>query len=78
VFTISPNEGDKGLHCLNVETNLNLQERIETAWNEPYREGLCLAGDVSVLWKDRQTLPEHPAHPWTQLLRHARPSAHDF
>jgi hypothetical protein len=31
VFTISPNEGDKGLRSLYVETNLNLQERIETA-----------------------------------------------
>jgi hypothetical protein len=32
VFTISPSEGDKGLRCLNVKTDLNLQERIETAW----------------------------------------------
>jgi hypothetical protein len=32
VFTISPNEGDKGLRCLNVETDMNLKERIETAW----------------------------------------------
>ena len=32
MFTISANEGDERLHCLNVETNLNLQERIETAW----------------------------------------------
>jgi hypothetical protein len=31
--------------------------------NEPYHEGLYLARDVSVLWKDRQTLPESPAHP---------------
>jgi hypothetical protein len=32
VFTISPNEGDKGLRCLGVKSTLNLQERIETAW----------------------------------------------
>ena len=32
MFTISPSEGNKGLRCLNVETNLNLQVRIETAW----------------------------------------------
>ena len=32
MFTISPNEGNEGLRCLNVETILNLQERIEMAW----------------------------------------------
>lgn len=32
MFAISPNEGDKGLRCLDVETNLNLQEIIEKAW----------------------------------------------
>lgn len=32
MFTIGPSEGDKGLRCLNVETNLNLQERIKTVW----------------------------------------------
>jgi hypothetical protein len=51
VFTIGPDEGDKCLRRLQFEIKRGVQSK--TLGDEPYREVLCLARDVSVLWKDR-------------------------
>ena len=66
MFTISANEGDEGLRCLNVEMKPEFARKNRNGLgDEPYREGPYLAVGVSVLWKDRQTLLEPPAHSWT-------------